>query len=57
VHAIARHFRCFVHDERGVTAIEYGIIAAAVALTLVTVMGDISAGITSVYGQIPSWFS
>ncbi len=45
-----------MHDESGATAIEYGIIAAAMALALVPVMGDISAGITSVYGQIPSWF-
>ena len=55
----------FVKDESGVTAIEYGLIAAATGLTLVLVMPglksalnsiftDINAGLTSGSGSTPA---
>jgi pilus assembly protein Flp/PilA len=30
----------FVHDERGATAIEYGIIAGLMAVVLIAIFGD-----------------
>ncbi|MFO1090309.1 MAG: Flp family type IVb pilin [Hyphomicrobiales bacterium] len=42
----------FLKDERGVTAIEYGLIAAATGLTLVAVMPAISTGLSNVFGSI-----
>lgn len=40
---IARFIKQFIRDEEGVTAIEYGLIAALIAVTIiasVTLVGD-----------------
>jgi pilus assembly protein Flp/PilA len=44
--------RRFLKDEEGVTAIEYGLIAAAISLTLVIVMGTLTGGLTTVFDRI-----
>lgn len=44
----------FAKDESGATAIEYGLIAAAVALVLVTVLPGISGQLKSVFTAINS---
>lgn len=46
------NFKRFVKDESGVTAIEYGLIAAAVGLVLVATMPAISTGLTTVFTSI-----
>lgn len=35
-----RLIRCFLADENGATAIEYGLIAAGIALAIVTVVNS-----------------
>ncbi len=42
----------YLKDDSGVTAIEYGLIAAATGLTLVAVMPAISNGLSTVFGSI-----
>jgi pilus assembly protein Flp/PilA len=42
----------FVKDESGVTAIEYGLIAAAIGLMLVLVMPTVSTALSGVFGAI-----
>jgi pilus assembly protein Flp/PilA len=42
----------FVKDESGVTAIEYGLIAAATGLALVAAMPPIKAGLGTVFGSV-----
>jgi len=42
----------FVKDESGVTAIEYGLIAAAIGLMLVLVMPTVSTALSGVFGVI-----
>jgi pilus assembly protein Flp/PilA len=42
----------FVKDESGATAIEYGLIAAATGLALVTVMPNIKTLLTGIFEQI-----
>jgi pilus assembly protein Flp/PilA len=42
----------FVKDESGVTAIEYGLIAAATGLVLVATMPAISAALTTLFEAI-----
>jgi len=42
----------FVKDESGVTAIEYGLIAAAIGLMLVLVMPQVSGALSTVFGSI-----
>ncbi|WP_309645216.1 Flp family type IVb pilin [Phenylobacterium sp.] len=42
----------FVKDESGATAIEYGLIAALVAVALVTALTALSGKISSLFGDI-----
>ncbi len=42
----------FLKDERGATAIEYGLIAAATGLALVTVLPAISSALNSTFTSI-----
>ncbi|MGE0147082.1 MAG: Flp family type IVb pilin [Parvibaculaceae bacterium] len=42
----------FVKDESGVTAIEYGLIAAAMGIMLVVAMPTLSGAIKSVFTKI-----
>ncbi len=47
----------FVQDESGVTAIEYGLIAAATGLVLVATMPALKTALTSIFDQINSGLS
>lgn len=42
----------FVKDESGATAIEYGLIAAAMGLALVTAMPILATAITGKFGSL-----
>jgi pilus assembly protein Flp/PilA len=42
----------FLNDESGVTAIEYGLIAAATGLALVAAMPPIKSGLGTVFGSV-----
>ena len=39
-------------DKRGVTAVEYGIMAALIAAVLVTAVGTFTSGLSSVFTNI-----
>jgi pilus assembly protein Flp/PilA len=42
----------FLKDESGATAIEYGLIAAAIGLVLVVVMPTVGDALDNLFGQI-----
>lgn len=42
----------FVNDEDGVTAIEYGMIAALIASALVLAVGTVTDGLNSAFNYI-----
>jgi len=42
-----RLIRCFLADENGATAIEYGLIAAGIALAIVTVVNSTGGALLS----------
>jgi pilus assembly protein Flp/PilA len=42
----------FINDESGATAIEYGLIAAAMGLMLVAVMPILADAVSSVFGEL-----
>jgi len=44
--------RTFIADEDGVTALEYGMIAALIAAVIVTVVGDLGTSILGAFEQI-----
>jgi pilus assembly protein Flp/PilA len=45
-------FSSFVRDESGVTAIEYGLIAALVAVALITVVTTMSGQLSTTFGKV-----
>jgi pilus assembly protein Flp/PilA len=44
--------KTFINDENGVTAIEYGLIAALVATALVIAVGYITSALDTSFGDI-----
>jgi len=42
----------FLKDESGATAIEYGLIAALIAVVLVTAMSALQGDITEMFGRV-----
>jgi pilus assembly protein Flp/PilA len=40
------------HDERGATAIEYGLIAALIAVAAVVVWGQVGTNLSSTFGTV-----
>lgn len=44
----------FINDESGATAIEYGLIAAAMGLMLVIVMPILATAVSGVFGKLES---
>jgi pilus assembly protein Flp/PilA len=49
--------KTFVADEGGVTAIEYGLIAALIATALLTAVGYITGGLSTAFSQIAAKMS
>ena len=50
-------FERFIKDESGATAIEYGLIAAAIGLMLVAVMPSVGSALKSVFNNVKSGLS
>ena len=44
--------RRFIRDERGVTAIEYGLIASVIAVAVAAALTPVQDALTTVFGQI-----
>lgn len=44
--------RTFIADEDGVTALEYGMIAALIAAVIVTVVSDVGTSVKSAFETI-----
>ena len=42
----------FVNDESGATAIEYGLIAAGIALAIITVVNNLATSLNTKFGSI-----
>ena len=42
----------FVNDESGATAIEYGLIAAGIAVAIVTVVGTVGTNLTATFQTV-----
>lgn len=45
-------FSKFLKDESGATAIEYGLIAALVGVTIIVGLNQLSAGLNTLFGDI-----
>ena len=49
---VLRTFFQLAKDESGVTAVEYGLIAALIAVAAVTVMGTVGTNLSSTFNTI-----
>jgi pilus assembly protein Flp/PilA len=45
---------CLAADARGVTAIEYGLIAALIAVAAVVVMGTVGTNLSTTFSEVAS---
>jgi len=45
-------FTKLIRDESGVTAIEYGLIAALIAVAAVTIMGTVGTNLSSTFNTV-----
>jgi len=45
-------FKKFVRDESGATAIEYGLIAAGIAVVIITVLGQIGTSLETKFQAV-----
>ncbi|BAN27240.1 Flp family type IVb pilin [Caballeronia insecticola] len=45
-------FKQFIRDRRGITAIEYGLIAGVLALGIMTAVGDVATQLKSTFQAI-----
>ena len=43
---------CFLRDEAGATAIEYGLIAALIAVAIIGILGTVGSNLTSVFTTV-----
>jgi pilus assembly protein Flp/PilA len=49
---MTKFFNRFAKDESGATAIEYGLIAALIAVALITVLGAVGTNLTATFTKI-----
>lgn len=49
-----RAFRVFLKNDSGVTAIEYGLIAALIAVAIIGVLITVGGGLKTVFGNVAS---
>jgi pilus assembly protein Flp/PilA len=44
----------FMRDESGATAIEYGLIAAGIAVAIITVVGTLGSNLAGTFSKVAS---
>lgn len=47
-------FADLIADESGVTAVEYGLIAALIAVVAVSILGSVGTNLTAVFSKVAS---
>jgi pilus assembly protein Flp/PilA len=43
---------CFLKDESGATAIEYGLIAAGISVAIITVVGTLGSSLNTTFTSV-----
>ena len=54
---VARFIQRFVRDEEGVTAIEYGLIAALIAVVIITAVTLVGTNLSAVFNKVATSLS
>jgi pilus assembly protein Flp/PilA len=47
-------FKSFLRDENGATAIEYGLIAAGIAVAIIVVVNNVGSKLTDTFTSVSS---
>jgi pilus assembly protein Flp/PilA len=47
-----KFFRKLINNEKGATAIEYGLIAALIAVAAITAMGNLGNSLSSTFNEV-----
>ena len=47
-------FKRFLHDESGATAIEYGLIAAAISVAIIAVVNNLGSQLKNTFSNVSS---
>ncbi|MEC3766696.1 MULTISPECIES: Flp family type IVb pilin [Cupriavidus] len=55
--ALTTMFQQFMRDEDGVTAIEYGLIAALIAIVIIVSVQTVGTQLNSVFSKIGSYLT
>ena len=50
--SVGRSIKNFLRDESGATAIEYGLIAAGIAVAIVAVVAGIGTSLNTTFGSV-----
>ena len=51
------NMKCFLQDEEGVTAIEYGLIAALIAVVIIASVDSVGTNLTAVFTRVATELS
>ncbi|WP_083240249.1 Flp family type IVb pilin [Methyloceanibacter methanicus] len=51
---MGRLLLAFVRDESGATAIEYGLLAAGIAIVMTTSLTQVSCSLTNIFSKVSS---
>jgi pilus assembly protein Flp/PilA len=54
---IVNRLKLFAADDRGVTAIEYGVIATVLGMALVPVLSSTTSGMGSLFTRVQDYFT
>jgi len=44
--------KCFLRNESGATAIEYGLIAAGISVAIITIVGSVGTKLTATFTKV-----
>lgn len=55
--ALAKRAKGFWSDDRGATAIEYGLIASIIGLAIVPLIASTSSGMASLFWRVDGYFT
>jgi pilus assembly protein Flp/PilA len=50
--SMASHLKRFIQDEAGATAIEYGLIAAGIAVAIIAVVQGLGVNLNTTFGSV-----
>ena len=49
---MSKHLKCFLKDECGATAIEYGLIAAGISVAIIAVVQGLGVNLNTTFGSV-----